>query len=147
MSVTVPSAPAARDLVDGNQGYCRCSPRFEHALRLAPDSAEALNGLVAIDLESNQPAAALARVAAHTRDGASASMLMVAARAHLSTGDLGTAERLLRRVADKDPTDASAYSLLSHVYVRQGRIDAALSTLDTLLERDPKSVESLTAAG
>jgi tetratricopeptide (TPR) repeat protein len=121
---------------------------FEHALKLAPDSAEALNGLVALDFEAKQPDAALARINARLdRGNASPAVLMVAARTHLATGDLATAEQLLRRILQEDDAYLAAYSVLSQVHMRQGRVDAALSELDSLAERDPRPVAALTSAG
>ncbi len=121
---------------------------FEQALKLEPESAEALGGLVALDLGAKQPAAARDRVSERIKSPeASTAVLMLGARTYASTGDGQTAEQLLRRVLQKDASYLPAYAALGQLYVRQGRLDAALSEFDAMAERDPKPVAALTLAG
>jgi tetratricopeptide (TPR) repeat protein len=125
----------------------RARAEFELALKSDPRSVEALGGLIALDLQSRQPAAAISRI----RDlagspSASSALLMLAARTYAATGDLQNAERFLRRIIDKDPSYLQAYSALGQLYLRQNRADAALAEFDAMAKRDPKPVAPLTLA-
>jgi tetratricopeptide (TPR) repeat protein len=46
-----------------------------------------------------------------------------------------------------DPSYLGAYAALAQIYAKQGRLDAALVELETLVQRDPKSVAALTLSG
>jgi tetratricopeptide (TPR) repeat protein len=121
---------------------------FEAALKSDPASVEALGGLVAVELATNQRASALARLAERAgHSDATAPLLMLAARTYAGTGDVQTAEQYLRRVLQKDPTYLQAYGALGQLYLKQRRLDAALTEFDALAERDPKPVAALTLAG
>jgi tetratricopeptide (TPR) repeat protein len=121
---------------------------FDQALKLAPDSAEALNGLLALDLAARRPEAARARIDARIKsENASPALLMVGARTYAATGDLTAAEQLLRRILQKDPANMNAYSALGEIYLKQKRLDAALAEFDNVAQKDPKSVAAPTVAG
>ena len=121
---------------------------FEAALRLEPGSAEALGGLVALDLAAKQPAAAVARVSDRvSRPDATPALLMLGARTYAATGDLQKAEQTLRRVLEKDPSHLAAYYALGQLYLRQDKLDAALVEFESLAKRDAKPVASLTLVG
>ena len=121
---------------------------FEHALKLEPESTEALGGLVALDLAAKQVTIARERLSERIKNpAASTGVLMLGARTYASTGDSQTAEQLLRRVLQKDPSYLSAYAALGEIYLRQGRLDAALSEFESMAQRDPKPVAALTLAG
>ena len=121
---------------------------FEAALRLEPASVEALGGMVALDFAAKQPAAAVSRVNDRSnRPDASASVLMLAARAYAAAGDQQKAERTLRRILEKDASYLPAYSALGELYLRQQKLDSALTEFEVLAKRDPKPVAALTLAG
>ncbi len=112
---------------------------FERALELDPASREALNGLVSLDLQAKRTADARARVdqavAANADDP---TILMIAARTYVTTGDAKRGEELLRQVIQIDSSYFDAYSALGQLYVRQGRLDAALAEFEQLAQRDSK---------
>jgi putative PEP-CTERM system TPR-repeat lipoprotein len=121
---------------------------FERALQLAPDSLEAIGGLVALDLSTQRAADARARVDALVKaPSARPAALMLAGRTYAATGDLKTSEELFRRVVNEDPAQLSAYAALGQVYAKQHRIPEALAEFETLAKRDPKPVVALTLVG
>jgi tetratricopeptide (TPR) repeat protein len=121
---------------------------FERALQLTPGSLESIGGLVALDLATQKPADARARVDTLTQTpGAKPAALMLAGRTYATTGDLKTAEQLFRRVVSEDPTQLSAYNALGQLYAKQNRIPEALAEFEALAKRDPKPVPALTLAG
>jgi putative PEP-CTERM system TPR-repeat lipoprotein len=121
---------------------------FEAALKSDPDSVEALEGLVALDLTAKQPVSALERVTGRAaRADATTGLLMLAARTHATAGDLEGAEKLLRRVLEKDSTHLAAYAALGQIYFKQGRLDDALREFEAMAKRDGKPVAALTLAG
>jgi tetratricopeptide (TPR) repeat protein len=121
---------------------------FEQALRLQPRSLEAVAGLVALDLSARQFDAARARVDALAKaPDANATALGLAARTYAASGDLKTSEDLLRRAVATDPSYLAGYAALGQLYARQGKLDAALTELDSLAQRQPKPVAALTLSG
>lgn len=128
--------------------FAEARKEFDRALQLAPNSVEAIGGLIAVDLATNERASARARVDALIKaPGVKPAALMLAAHTYANTGDLKTAEELFRRVLKEDPTQLSAYSALGQLYAKQNRIPEALAQLETLTQRDPKPVAALTLAG
>lgn len=125
--------------------YPEARRQFERALQLAPGSIGAISGLVAVDLATQKPADAKARVDALSKaPDAKPAALMLAGRTYAATGDLKTAEQLFRRVVSEDPTQLAAYGALGQLYARQNRIHEALAEFDALAKRDPKPVAALT---
>jgi tetratricopeptide (TPR) repeat protein len=132
--------------VQQNQAAAR--EHFERALQIDRTSREAIGGLVALDLAAKRYPAALARVdEAVAQSAANPSMLMLAARAYATTGDLQRAEALLRQLLAADPAYLDAYSALAQLYVKQGRLDAALLEFEQLAKRQPRPVAALTLTG
>lgn len=121
---------------------------FEQALHLQPGSLEAVAGLVTLDLAARQFDAARARVdALANAPNAKPTALGLAARTYAAAGDLKTAETLLRRAVAADTSYLAGYAALGQLYARQGKLDAALSELESLAQRQPKPVAALTLSG
>jgi tetratricopeptide (TPR) repeat protein len=121
---------------------------FDEALKLEPDSTEALEASVGLDIAMKQPEAARQRVEARANaPDASPALLLLAARTYVATGDAQTGEQLMRRALQKDSTYLPAYAALGQLYLSQRRLDAALVELDSLAKQDPKPVAALTLAG
>jgi tetratricopeptide (TPR) repeat protein len=122
--------------------------QFERALELQPDSAEAVGGLLALDLAAKRFPEARARaeaaIAARPNDPA---LMMLAARTAATAGDFPTAEQRLRRVIQIEPSYLAAYGSLAQILVRQGRLDEALNEFDQLASRESRPVGALTMAG
>jgi tetratricopeptide (TPR) repeat protein len=121
---------------------------YERALTFDPNALEPIAGLVNMDLQSGKAAAARARVdAALARSPKSPGLLMVAAQAYMSTGDVPKAEQLLRSAISADPTRLAAYGMLAGIYVRQKRLDAAITELEQVAQKQPDSVGAPTLIG
>jgi tetratricopeptide (TPR) repeat protein len=120
---------------------------FERALKLAPNSLEAVGGLIALDLTMKRPEDARARVEAlvNAADPA-AGALMLAGRTYAALGDVQTAERLFRRTLSKDPTQLGAYAGLGQLYAKQRRLPEAIAEFESMARRDPRPVPALTMA-
>jgi tetratricopeptide (TPR) repeat protein len=121
---------------------------FNRALELAPDSLEALAGLLALDLHAKKFGEASTRLSARLNKGpVTPELLLLAGRTYTSINELGEAERVLRQAIEKEPTLLSAYAMLGQLYVRQGRLDDALAEFDRLAQRQVKPIGALTMAG
>jgi tetratricopeptide (TPR) repeat protein len=132
--------------LQGRSGEAR--RHFEQASVLAPDSLEALGGLVALDLAGKNVQDARRRVDERLQKGpASAPLLMLAARVYAAGGDLQGAENLLRKTVQTDPGQLQAYAALGQLYVRQGKLDVARAEFENMAKRDPKPVGALTMIG
>jgi tetratricopeptide (TPR) repeat protein len=124
------------------------SAAFEKALAADPGSLEALAGLLALDLNARNYAAARSRVSQSLQAlSPTPGLLLLAARTYGSTGDLLNAEHLLRRAIDLDPTNLGAYTLLGQIYLKQQRLEEASREFDKLAERQSSPVAALTMSG
>ncbi|HEX2493175.1 MAG TPA: tetratricopeptide repeat protein [Steroidobacter sp.] len=121
---------------------------FDEALKLAPASTDALNGLIALDFAERRPDAAKTRIAERVRDdNASVDLLMLGGRTYMTAGDSAEAEKLYRRVLAKDASYLPAYSALAQLYLKEQRLNEALAEFEALAQRDKKPVAALTASG
>jgi putative PEP-CTERM system TPR-repeat lipoprotein len=147
-----PKAPAVHTLsglLSGAKGNAVAArSHFERALELDPKSVEAVRGLVAIDVAARRTPDARARVESRVaEDPRNSAVLMLAAQTFAATGDLSRAEGYLRQLLAIDASFLEAYSGLAAIYVKQGRLDAALSEFDELARRQPRPVGALIFAG
>jgi len=121
---------------------------FERALELAPKNAEALQGLVGLDVATNRHAEARVRVesrlAENPRDP---ELLFLAARTYAAGRDYERAEQSLRKLIDVAPSHIGAYTLLGRLYFATGKVDAALKEYEELTRRQPQSVQGHMAMG
>jgi tetratricopeptide (TPR) repeat protein len=121
---------------------------FMRALDLDPVQIEAANGLTELDFIAGQRSAALARLDAMlTRAPRNALLLVTAARAHATNGDLDRAESLLLSAIEIDHASISAYSLLGRLYLSQKRLDAARIQFEKVAARQERPVGALTLIG
>ena len=121
---------------------------MEEALRLDPESIEAISGLVSLDLASGKNSAARARIAVEVKTRPDrAELWLIGARVEVLARDFPAAERSLIRATQLDPTLLAAFGLLSQVYVAQGKLDEARRGLEALIYNQPKSVAALTMLG
>lgn len=121
---------------------------FIRALELAPGSFDALGGLTYLDLAAGDVAGARARLdGIIARGKASPAVLMLAARTCLAGRDVRSAEALLRRAIDAEPTLLTAYALLGQVYLLQNRLDDARREYTALAARQTNPVVPLTMIG
>jgi tetratricopeptide (TPR) repeat protein len=113
---------------------------FDQALALNPNEMEALGGLVALDFQANNGAAARARIDARVgADTKDPQLLLLAARVYATTGDTGATERTLRKVIDLDPTQLDAYVMLGQFYASQRRLDEARAEFERVAAKRPSA--------
>jgi putative PEP-CTERM system TPR-repeat lipoprotein len=144
-----PSVHALSGVLSGSKGnHAEARGYFERAMELDPKSIEALRGLVALDLASRRTAEARSRVETRLADdGRNVAVLMLAAQTYAGTGDVARAEGFLRQVLTVDASYLDAYSALAQIYVKQGRLNEALTEFDAISKRQTKPVAALTFAG
>ena len=65
--------------------------------------------------------------------------LIVRARCHLDTGDLGAAEEAFNQALGRDPNDPIALRGLADVFERTGRLPEAIERLRELVDVDPRN--------
>lgn len=121
---------------------------FATALSLDPASLEALAALTMLDLSSNDIAAAKARIDRRLTEGRrTPEVLILAGRTYAAANDLPGAERHLLDAIRLDANVQTAYVLLAHVYMAQGRLDNARREFDALAQRQSRPVSALTMSG
>jgi tetratricopeptide (TPR) repeat protein len=133
----------------GLQGHAvEARKHFDRATALAPESLEALAGLVALDLGTKKHEDARRRVDERLQKGdATGPLLMLAARTYAAGGDEKGAEGFLRRAVQTDPGLLSAYAALGQLYVRQGKLDGARAEFEALAKRASQPAGALTMLG
>jgi tetratricopeptide (TPR) repeat protein len=118
---------------------------YERVLKANPNDGEALEALIALDVQAGRGRDAAARVDARLKESApSVGMLVLAANAHEASGDIDGAEKLLRKAIETDPDRLSPYTSLGALYVRQRRLTDAIENFRQVSARNPKSVSAAT---
>jgi Flp pilus assembly protein TadD len=149
--VELPKSPEVHSqkgrLLARKKMFAEARAAYTEALRLQPDSVEAVTGLAALEMQAGRPEVARAMVTERANAYSTPAMMMTAARTYLAGGDEPGAEQMLRQIVTKDPKYLPAYSALGQLYVRQRRLEAALVEFDALAQRDPHSVGAPTLAG
>ena len=121
---------------------------FNRALELDSSSTDALAGLVALDLGSNNTRAALDRINAHlTKSPDDPSVWFLAAKAYGMVGDLAQREHALLRTIELDPGRVQAFAMLGDLHAGKGKLDVALQQFQSWAARDPKSIAAQTMIG
>ncbi len=121
---------------------------FARAIDLDPSSPDALAGLVALDLGSNNVRGALDRINAHlTKSPNDAAMWFLAAKAYGMVGDGAQTERALLRTIELDPGRVQAFAMLGDLQASRGKLDVALQQFQNWSAREPKSVAAQTMVG
>lgn len=132
-------------LVRGDRAGARAA--FDRALARDPNSVEALEGLLALDVQAQRLAQAIARIDPRMSEHPeNVELQFLAARTYTEAGDAAEAERALREVIRLDPHHLRAYVLLGRVYARQGRLDEAVAELDAAAAKRPSDVAAPTMA-
>jgi putative PEP-CTERM system TPR-repeat lipoprotein len=146
---TAPSVHVLSGMLAGMKGNeAGAKSHFERALALDSNSLDAVRGLVAIDVAARRPNEARGRVESRlANDPNNQALLLLTAQTFAATGDSDRAEAYLRRLLAVDASYLDAYSALAQIYVKEGRLDAALAEFDELAKRQPRPVAALTFAG
>jgi len=121
---------------------------FTRALELEPGSADALTGLVALDLGSNSVRAALDRLNAYlVKSPNDAGGWFLAAKAYTMVGEELQAERALMKTIQLDPGRVQAFAMLGNLHASRGKLDIALQQFQNWATREPKSIAAQTMVG
>lgn len=127
-----------------NRGDARAL--FTRALQSNPDLLEATSGLVVLDLQDGQHAAARSRaeraVGAHPNQVAS---LLLAADVYEAQRDTAATEKVLRLANSAEPGNIVAAQRLSELLAKSGRGQEAGQALERVVTAHPESVEARTA--
>jgi putative PEP-CTERM system TPR-repeat lipoprotein len=110
---------------------------YTRASTLDPRSLEALRGLLYIDLEENNAAAARARLERELGGAPSnVPLLMLASDVYGAMGDLAKQEALLKQVIAVNP-NVEAFGALAALYARTKRLDQARAEYEALAKQQP----------
>jgi tetratricopeptide (TPR) repeat protein len=121
---------------------------FEQALAIDPTNIAALAGLVALDVQAKNPAAARAHIDARLATNPNdPRLLLLAARLSTALGDANATERGLLRVIELDPAQFEAYTLLGQFYASQRRLDEARAQFERIAQQRSKSSAAQTLVG
>ena len=146
-----PRAPSVQSLrgtlflLKGNPSGARAA--FQLAFDSEPGSIAALTGLTMLDVQEKRLDQARARVEQRLKvDDSSPALLLVAAKVYVQSGDLASAERVLRKAIERAPTTIEPYVLLGEIYREQKRMDIARAELDAVVKVNPANVAARTMA-
>jgi tetratricopeptide (TPR) repeat protein len=123
---------------------------FERAQQLAPGSIDAIAGLVGLDLQAKQVAAAVARIdgeIARQGERPSPELLMLASHVYNVAGQPQRTEAALRRAVTIEPRFSAGYGMLAQLYMQQQRLDDARAEFEGMVSRDPAAAGPRTMVG
>jgi cellulose synthase operon protein C len=140
-----PSAAALAEmgnLQEARRNHDAARAAFARALQAAPDSLEALSGMLALDTRQKNLAPARQRAdAALARHPKDVRYLEIAARTYAADNDAARAEAALRKVLEGDRGNVPAAVLLART-ISPKSAEEATRVLRQVLERRPRSVEA-----
>jgi len=136
----------ARELSAGHYDAARTA--YAKVTAKDPDSLEALEGLLMLDLRAGKKKEAADRAeAALQRIKPSANLFVITAKAYLTIGDAKRAEDLLRQAIEREPARLAAYGMLGRLYIDQKRLADAEDQFKEIVRRNPQSIAANTMLG
>jgi tetratricopeptide (TPR) repeat protein len=121
---------------------------YEHALSLAPDSIDALAGLVSVELSQRRRPEARTRIEASLAAAPdNVAVLTLAGRTFNALEDPARAETVYRHIVQLDPANLDAYSELARLYVASKRLPEAERDLEQFVKREPRAAGAVTMLG
>ena len=127
------------DLRASAKQYDDAAKFYSQALTLNPSSAEALAGLVGVDLVHNQLAQALQRVQAQIARVPDSSVFYVQlGQLEQRNHDPGKAEEAFEKATELDKNNAVAFMLLAETQASRGSIDQAIARYQQAIQASPK---------
>lgn len=121
---------------------------FEHALALDHGSAEALTGLVVMDLDEKKPGAARKRIESYlAKVGDRPAPLLAATKLYSLIGDDSKVESTLKRALALDPGNPDIYDRLGRLYIGHHRAKEAKAQFASMAALDPRSIGATTMLG
>jgi tetratricopeptide (TPR) repeat protein len=114
---------------------------FERALDADPLATEALAALTALEMRARNVAAARSRVeAARRADPNNLTVMTLAAKVALASGDRATADTLLRECVGRDTLQIACFALLAQLYQSQNRLAALIEEFDARAQKERSNV-------
>jgi len=121
---------------------------YEQALQRDPNAADALGGIVELNILQKQPEKAVARVQQQLKAQPTNSNYHYLLGALLfNNQDLKNAEAELNRAVEIDKTNGDAVLKLGQVQVARGAGDQAIKTYQTYLQNNPRNANFLIVLG
>lgn len=128
--------------------YAEAGDFYERALSNDPNTAEALQGLLAIFLAQKQPGKALRRVQAQVAIVPNNSIdRVLLGEALLANHQTPEAQNELEKAIALDKTNLNAYLLLAQVLEMTGQSNAAASTYEDSIRENPQEVAPYISLG
>lgn len=128
--------------------FAKARVAWEKTLTLNPESWEAHQGLVRMDLAEKKPDAAWTRINSLVEKFPKDPRFRVEqAQVAIYRRDLPAAEVSLKKAIEIDATSMDAYGLLGQVYLTQNKLDQAKAEFENLAAKNPKSVGAQTLIG
>lgn len=152
LAAALPESPVVQtqlarlELREGRRSAARSG--FEKVLRGQKEYAEALSGLIAMDLQDKKTSDARARVDALVSSGTKdPTLLLLAGRAYFAVGANSLAEGALKKAIQIEPTLLEGYQALGQLFVSQHRLDEAQREFEQVAAHQPRSVAVRTLIG
>jgi tetratricopeptide (TPR) repeat protein len=121
---------------------------FRVGLRLEPNSIEAIQGFVSLDLRRNKPADALRLIQGQIeRNPAEVSLYLLQGEVLLQNKKLDEAEKVLVHAVEIDQHNVKALSLLAQVQIALGSTEQAISNYKRALDLAPNNVQLYVTLG
>jgi tetratricopeptide (TPR) repeat protein len=117
---------------------------FEAALKIAPDQFSAVEGLIGLDLQAKQPAAALSRAEYYIKKYPTKPLpYILKAKVLAYETNYDAAIGLLQECIKLDPDFYITHRLLADLYVTAGKKDEAIAKLTALTAKNQKDTGSM----
>jgi tetratricopeptide (TPR) repeat protein len=114
---------------------------FQQALLHDPNSTDALNGLVVIELQQKQPSKALDAVREQiVKSPNNGGLYLLLGQLMLNAKDAGAAETATQKAVDLNPNNVDAFLLLAQLLVRRGAVDRAAADYQQAIQKNPRDV-------
>jgi tetratricopeptide (TPR) repeat protein len=126
----------------------RARAAFARALALEPTHVDAIEALAAVDFATGRRAEALALIEHALATAPDDSrLLIVAAKAYASADNLASAERMLLKAIEKNPSALAAYATLGQVYLSQKKLASARAQFVKVAASQERPITAYTVIG
>jgi tetratricopeptide (TPR) repeat protein len=121
---------------------------WEQTLAIEPDNIDALGGIAALLTVARKPGEGRRLVEARlAKNAQNPSLLLLAAKVRLASGDPKASEAALKQLVQIDPQNLQGYAMLGQMFVSQKRIGDARREYTAVIAQRPQSVPAHTMLG